>query len=92
MKIFINDFPIEAKNVNKENSDRLKISFKFTVTHEDYHDVTTLLYKNDFIVKIPEENLEFPATISNYSTSVTNLYKEGSEGEFSLELMEKKRC
>lgn len=91
MKIFINDFPIEARNVHKENSAQLKISFEFTVTHEEYHDVTTLLYKNDFIVKIPEENLEFPATISNYSTSITNLYKAGAEGEFRLELMEKLR-
>lgn len=89
-KVFINNYPIEAKNFQKEVSKHCKISFEFTVTHEDYHDVTTLLYKNDFIVKVPAENLEFPATISNYSTSITNLYEEGAEGEFKLELMEER--
>jgi len=79
-KVLINNFPIEAKNFQKEASERWKISFEFTVTHEDYHDVTTLLYENDFIVKVPAENLEFPATISNYSTSITNLYEAGAAG------------
>lgn len=59
------------------------------VTHEQYHDVTTLLYENDFIVDIPEKGIQFSAVISNYSTSVTNLYKAGTEGEFHLELIEK---
>ncbi|GAB3807584.1 DUF3219 family protein [Virgibacillus kimchii] len=89
-KVLINNFPIEAKKFTKEAGERIKIGFEFTVTHEDYHDVTTLLYENDFTVKVPDENLAFRATISNYSTSVTNLYKEGAEGEFKLELVEKK--
>ena len=80
---------ILINNLQRETSERIKISFDFIVTHEDYHNVTTLLYENDFIVKVPEENLEFPATISNYSTSITNLYEEGAEGEFKLELIEK---
>jgi hypothetical protein len=88
-KIWINNYPIETRNFKKEAADRNRVSFEFTVTHEDYHDVTTLLYENDFIVKVPDESLEFPATISNYSTSFTNLYEEGSEGEFKLELVEK---
>lgn len=88
-KILINNFPLEVNNLQRETSERIKISFDFIVTHEDYHNVTTLLYENDFIVKVPEENLEFPATISNYSTSITNLYEEGAEGEFKLELIEK---
>lgn len=88
-KILINNFPLEVNNLQRETSERIKISFDFIVMHEDYHNVTTLLYENDFIVKVPEENLEFPATISNYSTSITNLYEEGAEGEFKLELIEK---
>lgn len=88
-KILINNFPLEVNNLQRETSERIKISFDFIVTHEDYHNVTTLLYENDFIVKVPEENLEFPATITNYSTSITNLYEEGAEGEFKLELIEK---
>lgn len=88
-KILINNFPLEVNNLQRETSERIKISFDFIVTHEDYHNVTTLLYENDFIVKVPEEKLEFPATITNYSTSITNLYEEGAEGEFKLELIEK---
>lgn len=88
-KVWINNYPIEARNIKIETEARKKISFEFTVTHEDYHDITTLLYKNDFMIKVPDDGLEFPATISNYSTSVTNLYKEGAEGEFKLELAEK---
>lgn len=88
-KILINNFPLEVNNLQRETSERIKISFDFIVTHENYHNVTTLLYENDFIVKVPEENLKFPATITNYSTSITNLYEEGAEGEFKLELIEK---
>lgn len=72
-----------------KSSEYCQISFEFTVTHEDYHDVTTLLYKNDFIVHVPKKNLEFPAVITNYSTSITNLYEKGSTGLFKLELTEK---
>lgn len=88
-KVLINDVPIEASNYQKEANDRHKINFDFIVKHEDYHNITTLLYKNHLIVKVPEENLEFVATITNYSTSITNLYEEGAEGEFKLELTEK---
>jgi len=88
-EVLINDVPIEAFNYRKEDSHRYKINFDFIVKHEDYHDITTLLYENDFIVKVPKENLEFVATITNYSTSITNLYEEGAEGKFKLELTEK---
>lgn len=92
--IIINDMEIDALNleldsVTKNDEKRTSVRFDFKVTHDDYHDVTTLLYKNDFIVKIPDQNLEFPAVINNYSTSITNLYKEGAVGDFKLELIEK---
>jgi hypothetical protein len=88
-KVWINNYPIEARNFKREGAERNRVSFAFTVTHEDSHDVTTLLYENDFIIKVPDEDLEFRATISQYSTSITNLYEEGAEGEFRLELTEK---
>ncbi|WP_144391045.1 DUF3219 family protein, partial [Indiicoccus explosivorum] len=53
-------------------------------------DVTVLLYQNDFQVEAPERGLQFRAEIRNYSTSVTNLYEEGSVGDFHLELIEKR--
>lgn len=90
-KVFINDYSIEAYNVQINDVDRMKLKFNFTVTHENYHDVTTLLYENDFKVQIPDMNLTFRATISKYSTSITNLYEVGSAGEFTLELLEKDR-
>jgi hypothetical protein len=92
-KIFINNFLIEADQLHVSNADKepepKKISISFQVTHKDYHDVTTLLYENDFIVEVPTENLKFPAQIHSYSTSVTNLYKENAVGDFKLELQEK---
>ncbi|WP_010529192.1 DUF3219 family protein [Lentibacillus jeotgali] len=92
-KVIINDMEINASNVQvesitKNDEARTKLSFDFKVTHEAYHDVTTLLYENDFVVKVPEEKLKFPAVISNYSTSITNLYEPGAVGDFKLELTE----
>ena len=88
-KILINDFPIETTKLDIRETNPYKVAIEFIVTHEAYHDVTTLLYKNDFLVEIPEESIKFLARISNYSTSVTNLYEKGAEGEFYLELIEK---
>ncbi|TFJ92687.1 DUF3219 family protein [Lentibacillus salicampi] len=93
-KVIINHMEINASDVHSDMVSRngkelAKIRFHFQVTHETYHDMTTLLYKNDFIVKVPDKNLEFPAIITNYSTSITNLYEPGTVGDFSLELTEK---
>ncbi|HLS10201.1 DUF3219 family protein [Lentibacillus sp.] len=93
-KIIINGMEINASNVQvdaitKNGKKLTKLRFDFNVTHETYHDVTTLLYKNDFVINVPEKNLEFPAVISNYSTSITNLYEAGAVGDFKLELTEK---
>ena len=94
-KILLNDVPISITDFHEEiindkttNKELRKIAFNFKVTSEEYHDITTLLYKMDFQVKIPEKSLEFPATIHNYSTSITNLYKENQVGDFKLELIE----
>ncbi|QKY71772.1 DUF3219 family protein [Lentibacillus sp. CBA3610] len=85
----ISAFNVRTDSVNKNGKELTKVSFDFKVTHEDYHDVTVLLYENDFVVKVPGKNLEFPAAISSYSTSITNLYEPGTVGDFKLELTEK---
>ena len=87
--IQINDYTINAYDVEIEYEPHIKVGFGFLVKHEEYHDITTLLYKNDFTVTIPKEDITFPATISNYSTSITNLYEKDAVGEFKLELSEK---
>ncbi|WP_044477067.1 DUF3219 family protein [Oceanobacillus massiliensis] len=93
-KVWINELELDAKNYQEETVSRdgrelLKIVFEFEVTSKDYHDVTVHLYKNDFIVRVPERNLEFSAVIHQYSTSITNLYEAEAVGEFKLELIEK---
>jgi hypothetical protein len=95
-QVFLNDVPISITDFYEEEvHDNItgkklrKISFNFKVTSEEYHDITTLLYKMNFQVKIPVINIEFPATIHSYSTSITNLYKENQVGDFKLELIER---
>ncbi|MFC4024844.1 DUF3219 family protein [Oceanobacillus longus] len=93
-KVVINDVTIDAINFQEETVERdgrelKKVRFDFKVTAEGYHDITTLLYKNDFMVKMPAKSLEFPAVIHRYSTSITNLYEAGAVGDFKLELLEK---
>lgn len=96
-KVIINDVPIHVEHFYSEvvsdqatGSELHKIGLEFKVRSKDYHEVTTLLYANDFDVKVPGKELTFPATIHSYSTSITNLYKENAVGDFKLELIEKK--
>ena|SRR5699024_1419230 len=95
-KVIINNYFFDVENLRGEtitrktvNEKLRKICFNFQVSHKDYHEITTLLYTNDFIIKIPAKNIEFPATIQSYSTSITNLYEENAVGDFKLELIEK---
>ncbi|MDN4526691.1 DUF3219 family protein [Fictibacillus fluitans] len=88
--VVLNDTTIPASDFQQTTvNGRRHISFQFQVEHKDYHDITTLLYKNDFDVKVPQKELSFRASIRNYSTSVTNLYEENAVGDFYLELTEK---
>lgn len=90
MEILINQHAIEVNSYKLDDiEERRLIILDFKVTHEEYHDVTTLLYENNFDVKVPNEDIEFQATIQNYWTSFTNLYKEGAVGDFHVELIEK---
>ncbi|WP_249292132.1 DUF3219 family protein [Metabacillus flavus] len=92
MIIYINERPIEGTDfLHEEVKGSHLISFHFKVkSGEDYHDTTTLLYKNDFEVKVPEKNLSFQAVIKQYSTSAVNLYEDNAIGDYYLQLIEKK--
>lgn len=92
-QVLLNEEVIEASNfklllVEKNGQNLHQLSFDFKVAHKDYHRITTLLYKQNFEVKVPESGLEFYGTIQKYWTSVTNLYEEDAVGDFSLELIE----
>lgn len=90
MEIKINGQSFEGKQAElDETADKKQVAFSFDVTSEIYHDVTSLLYKNDFEVEIPEKSIAFSATINEYSTSMTNLYEKGNTSEFYLKLREK---
>ncbi|WHX98291.1 DUF3219 family protein [Neobacillus sp. DY30] len=90
-EIVLNEKSIKVNKYNEEKIEHLhKISVEFDVTSEEYHDITTLLYKGTFDVKVPERDLSFRASIQQYSTSFTNLYIEGNVGEFKLTLLEVK--
>ncbi|MDN3428069.1 DUF3219 family protein [Microbacterium sp. APC 3898] len=93
--VWINDTQINAYNFKEETANdansrqqKRKISFDFKVTSEEYHDVAVLLYKMNFRIRVPEQDLEFDASISNYSTSITDLYKPGQVADYYLELIE----
>jgi hypothetical protein len=90
-EIFLNDTLIKIVHYDEEKVDGLnKITVDFNVTSEEYHDVTTLLYKGTFDVLVPERDLSFRGTIQQYSTSFTNLYIKGQVGDFKLSLLEVK--
>ncbi|MBT2652952.1 DUF3219 family protein [Oceanobacillus sp. ISL-73] len=90
MVIVLNNDELIARDVKlKDQNEKTELSFYFKVTSETYHDITVLLYENDFRVQIPEKNITFSATIGQYATSINNLYEEGKEGDFFLLLVEK---
>jgi hypothetical protein len=96
LTVWIDDTEIAASNYKEESvADKAsgkpirKIAFDFKVTSADYHDIAVLLYKMDFRIRVPEKGLDFFATITNYSTSITNLYEENQVADYKLELTEK---
>ncbi|MBT2570678.1 DUF3219 family protein [Planococcus sp. ISL-110] len=93
--VWINTTEIHAFNFKEEVSEKAnshqqkrKISFDFKVTSEQYHDIAVLLYEMNFRIRVPAQELEFNASISNYSTSITDLYKPGQVADYYLELVE----
>ncbi len=88
-KIMLNNTTISVKKYEERTVNELiQISVEFLVTSTDYHAITTLLYENNFRVKVPERNLTFYGVIKSYSTSLTNLYKENQVSQFSLQIIE----
>ncbi|MGM0898497.1 MAG: DUF3219 family protein [Bacillota bacterium] len=67
---------------------RRHISCDFKVTSDTYHDIAVLLYEMNFRVGLPAEGQEFDASISNYFTDTTNLYKGNEVADYHLELTE----
>jgi hypothetical protein len=90
-EIILNETSINVYKYEEKTENGLhKISVQFKVTSEEYHEITTLLYKGTFDVKVPERDLMFRARIHQYSTSFTNLYLKGQVGDFKLVLQEVK--
>ncbi|TWT02392.1 DUF3219 family protein [Planomicrobium sp. CPCC 101079] len=94
--VWIDDTKIDALNFRAETipdavsgKKKQKITFDFKVTSAEYHDIAVLLYKMEFRIRVPEKEMDFFAAISNYSTSITNLYKENQVADYKLELTEK---
>lgn len=44
--------------------------------------------KKTFNVEVPERDLAFRGEMTNYSTSLTNLYEPGAVSEFYIEITE----
>lgn len=89
--IILDDRPIALNKLELAQVDGLqRISTEFNVTSEEYHDVATLLYKGEFEVKVPANQLAYRGKIVEYSTSVTNLYESGQVGIFRLVFLEVK--
>ncbi|MCG7343550.1 YkvR family protein [Sporosarcina sp. ACRSL] len=89
--MILDDRAIQLSSYEEEKLDGLyKVSVVFNVTSEEYHDISTLLYRGTFEVQIPVKDLRFRGTIYNYSTSITNLYKKDQVGEYKLTLLEEK--
>ncbi|PSL40383.1 uncharacterized protein DUF3219 [Planomicrobium soli] len=94
--VWIDDTKIDALSFQEETitddasgKTKRKIAFDFKVTSAEYHDIAVLLYKMEFRIQVPEKELDFFAAISNYSTSITNLYEEDQVADYKLELTEK---
>lgn len=89
MDIFLDGLKIETHVCSVENRDgKIKLRIEFNVKSEQYHSVTTKLYAGQFLVEVPEKKLVFNGRIKEYSTSITNLYEKGQEGNFLLVLEE----
>lgn len=88
-EIVLDDTAIQVEQYQENMLEGLQvITVDFKVKSEDYHDITTLLYKGTFRIKVPERKLAFTGTIRQYTTSITNLYEKGQVGDFHLSLIE----
>lgn len=89
--IYINSRAFQEETIlrNEQTKEGKRIvEFTFQVTHEEYRDVTVLLYENDFNVQVGESD-PFQAEILQYSTDTVNLYEPESTSRYTLALIEK---
>jgi hypothetical protein len=88
-EIYLDDQLIKITKYKEEIVNGLmKISISFNVTSEEYHSITTLLYKGVFKVKVPAREMAFKGRIQQYFTSITNLYVKEQVGKYRLSLLE----
>lgn len=88
-EIILDDTTIQVEQYEEvKQNDLTKITIDFKVTSEMYHDIAVLLYRETFNVKVPERGLSFRGSISQYSTSITNLYKEDQVADYKVSLLE----
>jgi len=87
--IYLDKTQIPLTHFEDETVDGLyKVTIEFNVTSEAYHDIAVLLYRGRFDVEIPDKDKKFKGEIYNYSTSLTNLYKDNQVAEYRLVLKE----
>lgn len=91
MEVLLDNQKLSTHTFQEEREKgKIIVTIEFKVTSEDYHAITTLLYKGSFFVEVPEKNLEFHGKIKEYSTSITNLYEKDQVGNFFVVLEEEK--
>ncbi|MRE72919.1 DUF3219 family protein [Mammaliicoccus sciuri] len=87
--IYLDETQIPLTHFADETVDGLyKVTIEFNVTSEAYHDIAVLLYRGRFDVEIPDKDKKFKGEIYNYSTSLTNLYKDNQVAVYRLVLKE----
>ncbi|OIS67357.1 hypothetical protein A4A36_01315 [Bacillus subtilis] len=84
----LNNVTLDIAAYQEENEPKRKIACTLNVTSETYHDIAVLLYEKTFNVEVPERDLAFRGEMTNYSTSLTNLYEPGAVSEFYIEITE----
>lgn len=88
-EIHLNNYILPINQYEETSINGLtRIAIDFKVTSENYHDVAVLLYEERFDVRVPANNLHFKGAITQYYTSVTNLYREGEIGDYHVTLQE----
>jgi len=88
-EIYLDDYKLNIIDYDEEiKNGLLLVKVDFNVTTEEYHDVTTLLYKGIFHLKVPDQHIDCKVNIQEYSTSITNLYEKEQIGLFRLTLCE----
>ncbi|ASV69505.1 MULTISPECIES: DUF3219 family protein [Cytobacillus] len=88
-EIQLNNYTLPINQYKETSVNGLKqIAIDFKVTSENYHDIAVLLYEENFDVQVPANNFRMKAAITQYYTSVTNLYREGEIGDYHVTLRE----